>query len=193
MMDFCAHAHRRDPSTFTLLVTQPKVELARRRLLAKGIRETDCLVTSATPAEVPRYLRAADVALSFIKPCYSKQASSPTKVAEYLAAGLPVVSNAGIGDLDELIGGERIGVILRDFTPQAYEKALDEREALGHETAVRARCQTVAHDQFDLRRVGGHRYRRLYERLLSCPDTPINETEGLGQSVTLSYLPEGER
>ena len=48
------------------------------------------------PGEVPRYLKAADVAISFIKPCYSKQSSSPTKIAEYLASGLPVVCNAGL-------------------------------------------------------------------------------------------------
>ncbi len=176
MMDFCAQAHQRDPRTFTLFLTQREVEQARHRLLASGVPEQNCLVATATPAEMPRYLKAADVALSFIKPCYSKQASSPTKIAEYLAAGLPVVSNAGIGDLDELIAGERIGVIVRDFTPRAYACAFAELELLGEEAAVRARCQNVARAQFDLQSVGGHRYRRLYQRLSSHQDAPLDET-----------------
>ena len=193
MLDFCAQAHARDPRTFTLLVTQRDVEQARQRLLAKGISAQDFLVTSATPAEVPRYLRAADIALSFIKPCYSKQASSPTKVAEYLAAGLPVVSNAGIGDLDELITGENVGIILRDFSPSAYEHGLAELETLSAETAMRARCQAVAHAQFDLHEVGGQRYRRLYKRLLSPQDSFFAELESPEPSVNLSYFSEGKR
>lgn len=202
MLDFCAYAHRRDPRTFTLLVTQRDVEQARQRLVSKGIPAQDCLVTSATPAEVPRYLKASNAALSFIKHCYSKQASSPTKVAEYLAAGLPVISNAGIGDLDELIGGERVGVILRDFTPHAYEKVLEELEALGSETNVRAHCQAVARAQFDLQQVGGHRYRRLYEQLLRC-DVQSSDSRLRAQTSILPgnsqpadsglYIPEGKR
>ncbi len=167
MLDFCAEAHRRDSRSFTLILTQRDVEQVRSRLSAKGIPAEDCLVTSVAPAEVAEYLYAADVALSFIKPCYSKQSSSPTKIAEYLAAGLPVISNAGIGDLDELILGERVGAILREFTPEAYARALSEIEALGEPEVFRAHCQTVARECFDLQNVGGPLYRRLYERLLN--------------------------
>ncbi|HMV85066.1 MAG TPA: glycosyltransferase [Blastocatellia bacterium] len=167
MLDFYAEAHRRNPRSFTLILTQRGAEQVRSRLSAKGITAADCLVTSVAPAEVAEYLYAADVALSFIKPCYSKQSSSPTKIAEYLAAGLPVISNAGIGDLDELIRGERVGAILQDFTPEAYARALSEIEALGEPEVVRVHCQTVARECFDLQNVGGPRYRRLYERLLN--------------------------
>lgn len=167
MLDFCAQAHRHDARTFTLLLTEHKTEQARRRLHDKGIPVADFLVTAARPDEVPRYLKAADVALSFIKPCFSKLASSPTKIAEYLAAGLPIISNAGIGDLDELISGERVGVIVRDFTPQAYQEALAKLSELETEATMHARCQEVARLRFDLQNVGGFRYRRLYERLLT--------------------------
>ena len=53
----------------------------------------------------------ADAGLSLIKPCLSKRSSSPTKVGEYLAAGLPVVSTAGIGDCDRQLADGR-GVLL---------------------------------------------------------------------------------
>lgn len=58
-------------------------------------------VRPATRAEVPALLGCADVMLSFIKPAYSKMASSPTKLAEAFAVGVPVISNTGIGDVDE--------------------------------------------------------------------------------------------
>ena len=38
----------------------------------------------------------------FIKPTFSKKASSPTKLGESLSLGVPVVTNKGIGDIESL-------------------------------------------------------------------------------------------
>ncbi len=51
--------------------------------------------------DVPRWLAAADVGLALVRPGFAKMASAPTKVGEYLAAGLAVVGTAGVGDLEE--------------------------------------------------------------------------------------------
>ena len=128
--------------------------------------ERDYLVRQISPLEMPRYLQAADVAVSLIKPCYSKQSSSPTKMAEYLAAGLPVICNTGIGDLDELVETDRVGVLLHEFNETSYLRALAEVEALLHDPDLPARCRASAAARFDLTHVGGARYRRLYEQLL---------------------------
>lgn len=50
--------------------------------------------------EVPQYLSISNSGIMFIKPSYSKMSSSPTKFAEFLAMGIPVICN-NIGDLDE--------------------------------------------------------------------------------------------
>jgi glycosyltransferase involved in cell wall biosynthesis len=165
MMSFFATAKARDRSTFVMVLTQSDAGEIERRLCDAGLREGDFFVSMVAPADVPRYLQAADMALSFIKPCYSKRASSPTKVAEYLACGLPVVSNAGIGDLDDLFESERVGAIVREFTPKDYLGALDEINRLQSDQNLRGRCREVALARFDLNGVGGVRYRRLYARL----------------------------
>ena len=167
MTDFLAVAHRQDPTTFSMILTQSPREVVISRMTSMGIDAKDFLVTGVTPREVPRYLKAADIAISFIKPCYSKQSSSPTKIAEYLASGLPVVSNAGIGDLDELISGKSAGALLREFNDDAYRKALDEIAALQREEGMSERLRELARQEFDLSTVGRTRYRRLYERLLN--------------------------
>ena len=51
-------------------------------------RQQLCAVAPGAPVFSPVELAMADAGLSFIKPCLSKLASSPTKLAEYLAAGL---------------------------------------------------------------------------------------------------------
>ena len=167
MTDFLAVAHTQDPATFSMILTQSPRQTVIDRMASLGIKQENFLVNQVTPEEVPRYLRAADVAISFIKPCYSKQSSSPTKIAEYLASGLPVICNAGVGDLDKLINEHRVGVLLGEFNGQAYLKALNDVEIMRSEENLGERLRDVARREFDLAGVGRTRYRRLYERLLS--------------------------
>jgi glycosyltransferase involved in cell wall biosynthesis len=165
MADFMATAHRQDAATYSVILSQSDPELITDRLHRRGVAEGDFLVRQVAPADVPRYIRAADIALSFIKSCYSKQSSSPTKIAEYLAGGLPIICNAGIGDVDEVIESDGVGFVIREFSEAAYLEALEAVEALRREGDLAERCRTSARRRFDLERVGGARYRRLYQRL----------------------------
>jgi glycosyltransferase involved in cell wall biosynthesis len=167
MISFFTHAHRRNPNAYTIVLTQRDQEKIRNLLLSAGLNERDFMVKGVSPAEVPKYLKMADIALSLIRACYSKQASSPTKIAEYLASGLPVVSNSGVGDLDALIDEEKVGVIIRGFSEKDYSDALDKIELLMRDGGLRDRCRRIAHEKFDLESVAGVRYRRIYQRLLN--------------------------
>jgi glycosyltransferase involved in cell wall biosynthesis len=66
----------------------------------------------ATRETVPELLGISDVMLSFIKPAYSKIASSPTKLAEAFSMGIPVISNSGVGDVDQIIEELDAGAIV---------------------------------------------------------------------------------
>jgi glycosyltransferase involved in cell wall biosynthesis len=161
--DLFAELKRRRPDTFAMVLTQSKPETIEPLLRARGYADGDYLVTKVPPADLPAYLSGADAAVSFIKNCYSKQASSPTKNAEYLACGLPIIANAGIGDTDLHIDGTGIGALVRGFSPDELAKALSDIDKLGD---VHSKCRQTAAELFDLESVGGERYRRLYARLL---------------------------
>ncbi len=180
LAEFLAFAHEQEPATFALILTQSPAELIAPRLQALGLAPQDFLVRQVPPAEIPRYLKAADAAISFIKPCYSKLFSSPTKVAEYLAAGLPVISNAGIGDLDALLEGDEVGVIVRGFDRAAYGRAFARLAELSANAELSARCRASAARRFDLEQIGGLRYRRLYRRLCG-----VAEDQPAAAAVTL--------
>ena len=95
-------------------------------------------------------------------------ATSPVKIAEYLACGLPLVINAGIGDSDTLITSERIGALVRNFNQDEYVEAANIVEGLvGHADQTRRRAREIAERIFDVRRVGVQRYGRLYENVLA--------------------------
>ncbi len=181
--DFLAAAYRRDPSTFALLLSRSEPSMIAGTLERLGVPRSAYLVRPVPPSDVPRYLKAADLAVSFIKPSFSKQASSPTKIAEYLACGLPVVCNAGVGDLDALIDEDRVGVIVRDLGPGGYRDALEEIDRLAADGGLSSRCVAVARRRFDLETVGGERYLGLYSRLHAprplhpAPERPASWTQ----------------
>ncbi|HMS07877.1 MAG TPA: glycosyltransferase [Pyrinomonadaceae bacterium] len=149
-------------NAFAMILTQSKPEVIEPLLREAGYGDGDYLITRVPSTEIPEYLVAADVAVSFIKPCYSKQASSPTKNAEYLACGLPIIANAGVGDVDLLIESRGVGALIESFDRESHLEAFDRVESLGN---ISAKCREAAQEEFDLRNVGGKRYRRLYSFL----------------------------
>jgi glycosyltransferase involved in cell wall biosynthesis len=165
MADFVAAARRSEPDLLFLIVTQADPAPMLRELDRCGIGPGDYRVLRAEPEEIGRYLAAADAGLSFVRPCFSKISSSPTKIGEYLAAGLPVVSTAGIGDVDALLGDNRVGALVEDFSPQAYEAAVDTVRELREDPGTRQRCAAVARENLSLREVGIPRYDALYRHL----------------------------
>lgn len=158
---------RQRPDAFLRILTMSSAPAATATLERAGLSAKDFWIGAVNPAEVPAYLRRARLGLSFRKATFSQIAASPTKIPEYLAAGLPAVCNAGIGDTDEILTRERVGVILRDFDEASLDEAARAALALANDADVSARCLEAAHRYFDLARVGGVGYRNAYRRLAS--------------------------
>jgi glycosyltransferase involved in cell wall biosynthesis len=169
MVQFAVTAARADPSTFFLVLTQRDADSVAAQVAAGGLLPTQFSVRTVPPQEIARHALAADVALSFIPATYSKQASSPTKVAEYLACGVPVVATAGVGDIDSQLAGGGVGVLLPSLDADGYAQALDMLAPVLAAPDVARRCRLAAVRFFDLASVGGPRYVRLYEHLLDAP------------------------
>ncbi|KAF5055861.1 Glycosyltransferase Family 4 [anaerobic digester metagenome] len=73
-------------------------------------------------SEMPLVLSLADYSIMFIKPAFSKMASSPIKLGESLAMGVPVICNAGVGDLGT-IEQEGFGVVVNKASIEEYRQA----------------------------------------------------------------------
>ncbi len=58
---------------------------------------------ASLPMCIADYLGASDVAISFIKSCYSKLSSSPTKIASTWPAVYLSSQNRGVGDVAEIV------------------------------------------------------------------------------------------
>jgi glycosyltransferase involved in cell wall biosynthesis len=165
MADFFAMFRQRRSDAHLLWLTNGSHDRVRELMRVRNIAADHFSVLSVPARVVPSYLSAADAGLSFIKRCFSKLASSPTKNAEYLACGLPLIINAGIGDSDALIDDWKAGVLLQDFTGAEYERIGSLIETMVAQPGARASAHAVAEQVFDLQAVAVERYTALYERV----------------------------
>jgi len=130
MLDFFKVYASRHPSACFLFVTSDEPGPIRETATARGVDPDQLIIVSATRDEVPQRMAAADLGIFFIKPVFSKTASSPTKMGEMLAIGLPIVTNSGVGDVEAMVDKMRCGVTVRNFTNDSYASALDRLETL---------------------------------------------------------------
>ncbi len=167
MADFFASFRRHKPDAHLLWLTTGSHDRVRGLMSSRNVGVDSFSVLSVPSAAVPSYLAAADAGLAFIKRCISKVASSPTKNGEYLACGLPLIINAGIGDSDSLINDWKAGVLIENFTDEEYVEAARSIEAMVVQGDVRSSARSVAEQLFDLNSIGAERYASLYEKVLS--------------------------
>jgi glycosyltransferase involved in cell wall biosynthesis len=166
MADFFASFRQRKPDAHLLWLTTGSHDRVRKLMSSRNVGADDFSVFAVSSSEVPSYLAAADAGLAFIKRCVSKVASSPTKNGEYLACGLPLIINAGIGDSDALINEWKAGVLIENFSDDEYLAAGRDIEAMVAQADVRSSARSVAEQLFDLSAIGVERYAALYERVM---------------------------
>lgn len=114
--------------------------------------------------DVPRYLSIVDIGLSFIEPSYARQAASPTKLAEYFAMGIPVISSIGVGDTEKIIklikGGD---IINHDNKDELLEAA---RNINKYKQFDSLSIRNESKKFFDLNH-GVERYHMIYKKMFS--------------------------
>lgn len=161
-----AAVRRRRPALLAVF-TRSASDRLRAELRRRDVADSDVVIRAVGASEMPAMLSAADAAVSFIDPCFSKIASSPVKVPEYLAVGLPVVANRGIGDQDALMQQFPQSFIdAGAMTDNELAAAADRVAALPPlDDLGRKKQRAIAEEHFSLDRVGVARYRALYHRL----------------------------
>ncbi len=123
MLDFFKVLNQMDPNSKFVVFTPDKPEHIIVPAKKKQI-DTDLIyIQEASRKELPELLSAVDAGIFFIKPCFSKMASSPTKHGELLGMGLEVVCNSNVGDIDKIHQETNTGIVLSGFDQEELETA----------------------------------------------------------------------
>ena len=118
------------PEAKFLFITHSPAMMILSKLDKYYLKKEDIVITEASRQEVPLYTKAGDINISFIQPVYSKLSSSPTKLGEVLAMGIPVIVNSGVGDVEEIIKETASGFVIHNFKEEEYKAAVDSIEDL---------------------------------------------------------------
>jgi len=152
-------------STFTFFTHEPRA-LVLEAAAVRGIPADRFVIAPAARKDLPSLLRGFDLSVFFIRPVFSKKASSPTKQGELMAMGVPVICNSGVGDTDTIVEKYNSGYVVKSFSDEEYRtvsERLEQIAALPKEPMVRG-----AEEYFSLEK-GVNRYENIYRELSGQP------------------------
>lgn len=124
MITFFKELLSKKPESIFLFVSKESPEYIHEEAIKQGIPLDKIRIISATRTEVPDYINAFDWSIFFIKPVFSKQASSPTKQGEIMSMGIPIVCNDRVGDTEKIINKYGAGIVIHNFDKESYQSAI---------------------------------------------------------------------
>lgn len=142
-----------------LIITKDNEELVHQAAKKQGVDLDKLIIVSSSRADMPYYISMSSASLFFIKPTFSKSASSPTKMGELLSMGIPIITNAGVGDVESIIQDTKCGVIISDFSEQGYQKAIS--NLLENSNLYKSNTVNAAQNYFSLKD-GVEIYTKIY-------------------------------
>ncbi len=163
MLDFFRLMLSKYPKAIFLFITNEQPALILNEARNQGVPSNNIRIISANRQEVPILLSLAHAGIFFIKPVFSKKASSPTKQGEMMSMGLPVICNSGVGDSDYIVKKYHAGIVVEDFCEIAYLNAIEQMEQAPW--APLASIRQGALDYFSLA-LGVQTYASIYSSLV---------------------------
>lgn len=156
-----------------LVVTKGSHDLVRKALVRARADLDRVEVRSADFSGVANQIAQMDAGLFFIRPAWSKRASCPTRMGEFLACGKPCLANGGVGDVAEDINETGTGIALPPLGTETVnltglDSALETLFAMAADPNMAARCRTVAEERFSLA-TGVAAYSGIYAQLTRDP------------------------
>lgn len=151
-----------------LVVNRNEHDLIRTRVAAAGLDRSSVEIVASEHEEVPQQIRRMSAGMALIKPSYSKVASAPTKLAEYLGCGVPCLCNAGVGDMEGIVENRKIGVAVHGFATDDLALAMQRLRKLARQPRIQEKCHQAAQDLFSIE-AGSAAYATIYDRLVGSP------------------------
>ncbi|MDD4899238.1 MAG: hypothetical protein PHT31_00945 [Candidatus Omnitrophica bacterium] len=144
-------------------LTRDNPEEIRRRIAGNNAELLNSvMINNAAPEEVPKLLSFSRAGIVFRYPG-SRLSSFPIKIGEYLAAGLPVVLNKGMGQAEAFISENKVGVVIKGLTDNDYKEGVMRLLDLLNEESIAKRCRKAA-ESLSME-IGIEKYLDLYERV----------------------------
>ena len=134
MLQFFGLLQKELPNTKFLILTPDNPDLISKFFKKYNIDPKNVLIKFSERKFLPDIAHASDMNIFFIKPAYSKISSSPTKMGEVLAMGIPIICNK-VGDVKEIIEQTGSGICIKDFEDETMISAIKSIRNLDYKAA----------------------------------------------------------
>ncbi len=148
------------PDAVFLIVSGDQHDFILEQADKIGVPRSSIRIQSATHKDVSAYISLFNASAFFIRPTYSKKASSPTKQGELMSMGIPIICNAGVGDTDMVIKKYEAGIVLQELTPVIFSEINWDQIPFNKTLA-----QHGAQEFYGLE-TGVQRYLKVYEKII---------------------------
>jgi hypothetical protein len=116
MLHFFSHLKQKVPFAKFLFLTPDNKNDILEKATKYNLTKEDFIIQFTQRKNIPKIAHASDYSIFFIKPAYSKKSSSPTKMGELLAMGIPLICNNNVGDVEEIIKMTDGGFCISDMS-----------------------------------------------------------------------------
>jgi len=166
LFEFFLDIEKRQPGVILKIVTKDDHAVIIQKALEAGIPKDKLVLESCQPNDIHQHITDFDVAVLFFVSDIGKFGSSPTRLGELLAAGVPIVGNHGIGDMGTLIEEYGVGIAVQEGTIVELSRAADQLIEYLHNQYDPMLCRKAAEDYFSVEK-GVDQYRTIYSQVES--------------------------
>jgi glycosyltransferase involved in cell wall biosynthesis len=149
-LEFAAVARQELGHVSLRVITRSDRQLVEAMLDASGLPRDAWSLESVPHAAMPGELWQHDAGLYFLKQGLSEHGCSPTRIGEYWACGLPVVTTPNVSDTDEIVRREGVGVVVKEHSEAGYSEAIRTLAKLLEDPELTARCRRAAETHYAL-------------------------------------------
>lgn len=152
---------RRRPDTQIRIANRADHSHVRACLQAAGVSEENVQLSRLRPDQIPELLGWTHATVFFTRTSHATQAAAPTKLAEFMASGVPCLTNWGVGDVGDFVETRNVGVALRDLEGDSLKSGVTRFLTMLDDDRVHERCRDAALEHFDISR-GASLYDSVY-------------------------------
>ena len=142
---------RHVPDARWLIVNRGDHALIRGALARHSVRpaqDRDC--SRRPPPKCPRSSGGCTPAWRSYDPLTPRSPARRPSSAEYLGCGVPCLGNAGVGDVQAILDGRDVGIVLHASTIRPWPPRSSSLSTLPLEPGIAERCREAALDLFSL-------------------------------------------
>jgi len=166
LVEFFVLISKKFPNTSFEIVTKDDPQIIKAYFSGYDFDHSKLKIFSTNSEDMPLKILDHSISVMFFNPGTGKLGSSPTRLAEILACGKPVIANAGVGDVSKILKENNVGLLIDNENSLAISDSINSISRLLEDDTLSLRCRKVAEDLFSLSD-GSKKFKSIYEGILS--------------------------